>query len=541
MLRQAVLLPFLLLACATAGIRKFPDRPVAWEEHDDVHVPVAPARADWQKNLVTYGIDAFLVRESDRLFRLEPWLPAKDVNALDEVPCSTWFCPRNHLVPLSPDEVAAGPPRAEPPCPPFTVVEAHRVERLPGWLVVLDARGVRYMFKFDPLGSPGLSTGPEIVTQKLVYAAGYNVPGAFLLRVRPDEFRLSKTATVTLHGFEETSFTADRFRGFLAAVGRSDEGRIRVACIPWLPGQNVGVFDFQGTRADDPNDRIPHQHRRSLRASYVLFSWLGHVDVKPDNTLDAYVERAGRRFVRHFFVDFNSSLGAVTHRAKAPQRGQEWFVEMGRTLQAMASLGAVQRDWQRQRPPWESAWSDELGWFPDQDWQPDGFRTNLKVAAHLRMTDRDAYFGAKLVTSFSDEQIEAAVATAGYSERAGRALVHALERRRAAVGRRYLLPMTAVETPWLREGELCFRDLAVERGFLNPPTYEFAVRDEHGTLIASGLRPAIGATSCVPVPKTPYAVVSVRSRVGTSVAKAAYVHVRRRGAGFVVAGLERDE
>ena len=42
-------------------------------------------------------------------WRLEGRLPAQDVNAADEVPCSTWFCARNHLRPMSAGEIAAGP------------------------------------------------------------------------------------------------------------------------------------------------------------------------------------------------------------------------------------------------------------------------------------------------------------------------------------------------------------------------------------------------------------------------------------------------
>ena len=42
-----------------------------------------------------------LANEVDRILALEGRRPARDVNALDEVPCSTWYCPRNHLQPLS--------------------------------------------------------------------------------------------------------------------------------------------------------------------------------------------------------------------------------------------------------------------------------------------------------------------------------------------------------------------------------------------------------------------------------------------------------
>jgi hypothetical protein len=78
----------------------------------------------------------------------------------------------------------------------------------------------------------------------------------------------------------------------------------------------LGAFDMFGQRGDDPNDRIPHQDRRSLRASFVLIAWLNIEDASAINTLDSYVEEGGRRFVRHYFIDFGDSLGSASVRLR---------------------------------------------------------------------------------------------------------------------------------------------------------------------------------------------------------------------------------
>src|SRR5215469_6400845 len=109
------LTPLLCLAALAArgaelaSPRWFPDRPVAWYEHDDSDVPAAPSRNHIAAVQTTLSIRDGLKNEAHRILSLEGARPALDVNALDEVTCSTWFCPRNHLHALTAEELAAGP------------------------------------------------------------------------------------------------------------------------------------------------------------------------------------------------------------------------------------------------------------------------------------------------------------------------------------------------------------------------------------------------------------------------------------------------
>jgi hypothetical protein len=81
-----------------------------------------------------------------------------------------------------------------------------------------------------------------------------------------------------------------------------------------LPGTVLGPFRYAGTRPDDPNDLVPHEHRRELRALRVFGAWTNLVDWKAGNTLDTLVEENGRSIVKHYLQDVGSSLGMANNK-----------------------------------------------------------------------------------------------------------------------------------------------------------------------------------------------------------------------------------
>ena len=79
-------------ALAGPAMRHFADRPVAWSEHDDANFQGRPATNHLDDLEATLTLRDGLATRSTRILSLEGGLPARDVNAADEVPCSTWFC-----------------------------------------------------------------------------------------------------------------------------------------------------------------------------------------------------------------------------------------------------------------------------------------------------------------------------------------------------------------------------------------------------------------------------------------------------------------
>ena len=110
--------------------------------------------------------------------------------------------------------------------------------------------------------------------------------------------------------------------GCSARADRDTDGTYRVILSKAAPGRPVGRIEFQGTRADDPNDVVPHEHQRELRGYFVFAAWLNHVDAKGINSLSTLVTENGRTFIRHYLLDFGSALGSA---AVGPREGWEGY------------------------------------------------------------------------------------------------------------------------------------------------------------------------------------------------------------------------
>src|SRR4030095_16654117 len=98
-----------------------------------------------------------------------------NVNALDEVPDSTWYTNRHRVHRLSADELRQGPNTGSPDFSSVVVTKAKTAGVTPG-LMVKDASGQAYLIKFDGASYPNLLSGAEVISTKIMYAAGYHVP-----------------------------------------------------------------------------------------------------------------------------------------------------------------------------------------------------------------------------------------------------------------------------------------------------------------------------------------------------------------------------
>ena len=252
--------------------------------------------------------------------------------------------------------------------------------------------------------------------------------------------------------------TAEDVDRVLQQAARRPDGSYRVLASLALAGKPVGPFEYQGTRPDDPNDIVPHEHRRELRALRVFSAWLNHVDTKAENSLDTLVRVGPRTLVRHHLLDFGSTLGSGGTEPMQWRDGYEYAFDKRATVLALLSLGTYTPPWVRIRYPDLPS----VGRIDGDHFQPDQWKPTLPNPAFLNARPDDTFWAAQRVMAFSDEAIHAVVATARFSDRAAAEyLSQALIKRRDQIGRTWLTAVNPIVEPSIsRSGMLTFRNAA---------------------------------------------------------------------------------
>ena len=157
---------------------------------------------------------------------------------------------------------------------------------MPGFVIV-DSRGNQYLLKFDSPQFAELSSAADVIGSKLFYALGYNTPENYLATMRREALVIDPTTRIDDRDGRPRPMTPRDLDDLLKRAARNSDGTYRVLASKGLSGRPLGPFRYYGTRPDDPNDLVPHQHRRELRALRVFGAWTNLTDLKAANTLDA--------------------------------------------------------------------------------------------------------------------------------------------------------------------------------------------------------------------------------------------------------------
>jgi hypothetical protein len=395
-------------------------------------------------------------------------LPAKAIDTLGDAPDSAWYTRRHYWQPMSIEELVRGPGDQNAPdlSGPLTVVSAKTEGVSPGF-VMEDTHGRRYNVKFDPLTNPEMATAADVIVSKFFYALGYNVPENYIIVFSRGQLRIGSSAQIKTKVGKRRPMTERDLTDLFLKAPKLPDGRYRASASYYLSGKNLGEFRYFGTRSDDPNDIVPHERRRDLRGLSVFCAWLGHDDSRAINTLDMLVEENGIHFVRHYLIDFGSTLGSASMGPNSPRSGQYLFAWKPAATQFF-SLGLYVPRWARAHYPKIPA----VGRFEWKTFDPETWVPEYPNPAFENSLPDDAFWAAKQVMAFSDEQIRALVKTGRYSDRRAEDWIsECLIHRRDKIGRAFFANVPPLDRFEVRDGRLAFEDLAVKYQFAGQRNY----------------------------------------------------------------------
>ena len=319
-----------------------------------------------------------------------------------------------------------------------------------------------------------METAADVIAQRLLWACGYNVPEDDVVFFRREDLRLAGDAeNRDVFGNKSSMSERDLDLG-LARVDVRPDGTYRGLVSKYLPGVPIGPYAREGVRRDDPNDLIPHQLRRELRGAYAVFEWLGHTDLQEDNTLDMWHEDAesGRHYVMHYLVDFGKAMGVMSYLNKWKWPGYTHSFDVSFVVRSLLSLGL----WKR---PYEDLAAPPLvgvGLFEHQRFRPGSWRAN---SPYWPLEDRDrfdAFWGAKIIIRFSEEQIRTAVDQGRLSDpRSAAYLTETLVARQRKTARYWFSRVNPLDRFEVGDSALCFQDLAARYALEDVSATRYAI------------------------------------------------------------------
>lgn len=456
---------------------------------------------------------------------------------------------------MSLDEIAAGECAGSPvPPPPWTIVDSKAQGETPGFVV--EAGGRRYLFKTD-IRVPELTTAADAIATRIFHAVGYSTPCNHVVAFTPDVFRIAPDA---VRDGSDEPITEDDVEEVMRAALRLPDGRLRGSLSRFIDGDSLGGWRFEGRRGDDPNDVVPHEHRREVRGMYVLSAWLNHIDSRAENNFDAWVETGeGSGYVRHYILDVGDSFGLTwVHSDELTRRfGHSYYLDLEHVGVDLISLGLVDR-------PYRERDSDRphpvFTYYDVERFVPDAWRNGYPNPGFERRTERDAAWMARILSQITVEHLAALVSAGQFSDPSvSRDLVRILRGRQERIFERYLTRLSPLSFPEVvRDGGrawLCMRDLAIESGIRAPSERRYRATAWSDWPVGDGQRAiehrSAGARVCALLPDlhatTPegarYLVVDLTAEsVGREITGPASVHLYQTGpARYLVVGLRRPE
>ena len=538
--RRAAVLTLSAISLCAAGVatqspRFYPDDPIAREPESQDASKAAPFE---QSEM--YELMANLFATS----RYQPTgLRAKNINTIDEVPDSSWFTNRVGARQVSIDDLVRGPNAGAPPDPSKWVLIREKSSGAHPGFTATDGKGETWFLAFDPPHAPEGATAAVAIATKIFWGLGYNQVETFITTLDPKTTSIHPEATVRRPNGKRTTFTQDDMNVILENVARNPDGTYRVVAGRLLPGKILGGFQYAGTRPDDPNDLVAHEHRRELRALRVFGAWTNLTDLKNKNTLDTVITENGKAIVKHYLQDVGSTFGMCNGEHEW-DLSYEYFYEGPPSRKRLVTLGFGLSPWQTV----DYVEYPSVGKFEGKEFDPRAWRPQSPTTAYMELREDDAFWAARRIAAFTDEMIRAAVHTGQFSNpEAEKYLADVLIERREKIKSAYLTQVNPIVNPRLDAGGLTVENAAVSGGVAQAPAaYRAAwMAFDNNTGTTRPLSETKSSTTTIPapdgLPSSGFVAVDIAadSESFPSWKQPVRAFFRRDGGAWKLVGLER--
>ncbi len=496
-----------LLSGCSVSLRRFPRHPVVWQDADQ-RAHAAPPAA-FYSSYSWDGADNAVFRPFAEFWLFRAAEEAWNVNAMDEVPSSSWYQNRLAVRSMGPAEVARGACADDWDMPePWTIVGGKPDGANPGFQI-RDGNGVRYLMKTEGHLQPERPAAADVIGAEIYHAAGYWVPCNRVVVFGRDALVRDPEATIRRTTGTEEPLEERHVDEVLAQATLMPDGRFRASISQFIDGRPISPWRYYGTRAGDPNDVIPHEHRRELRGMYLLSAWTDHIDARQENTLLAWMETGedGSGHTRHYMIDFGDCFGIIHAWDNLARRfGHSGYLDFAHMGGDLFSLGLVDRPWYHADLGLSGV---TFGYYDERRFVADRWRPGYSNNAYDRATERDNAWTARIIARFGDDHIDAMVRTGQFSDRVVEAeLSRILRGRRDKILERYLTRLSPLTWPRVDRTEsgqeVCLQDVALASGIRSSRSRYYratAFRGDALTPVAvEAPRQAEPHEVCVPLP-----------------------------------------
>ena len=458
------------------------------------------------------GVDNLVFRPVSDAFLLKRAHASVNVNAMDEVPDSSWFTNRIGSDPnYTPEQVFDGF------CKPGIMLDPNAADQSwvidhgkdnganPGFRVKF--KGQKFMIKTDETQGERATAATAIAT-RFYHAAGWWAPCDAIVYFRRSLLKLTPGLKIKANIGAAKNFDEALLDTYLEKVPRRGE-LLRVAASRWLPGAPMGPFEYSGRRGDDPSDVVDHEDRRDLRGARVIAAWLNHFDSREQNSMITWEppdpHKPWNGVVRHWYIDLGDCFGSEWSIDGISKRlGYSYVLDFRWLLEDLFTLGIAHRPWDddvKRTPNFE-----DYGYMKSADFDPDEWKGLYPNPAFQNLQEGDGAWAARIISRFTKEHVLAGIKAGDLTKpRDTQFLYDMLLKRQHIILARYFKNLSPVSDVKVEEGNLCATDLARKTATYPESSFKYYSQVLRGTTDASkaehpAVLPSDAGRICMPLP-----------------------------------------